>query len=86
MSKLTLKELLDKEKNLRIYDERIWGIPLWGCVKRKYRNKYMFVHAEIPPMSNHPKFNVWVLMRSFVLSFWHILKLFVCSQNRHNHP
>ena len=84
MSKLTLKELLDKEKNLRIYDERIWGIPLWGCVKRKYRNKYMFVHAEIPPMSNHPKFNVWALMRSFVLSFWHILKLFVCSQKKSN--
>lgn len=79
-----LNELLEKEKELRIYDERIWGIPLWGCVRRKYRAKYMLVHAKIPPMSNHANFNLWILTKSFFISFWHILKLLIFSQKKAN--
>lgn len=79
-----LNELLEKEKKLRIYDERIWGIPLWGCIRRKYRAKYMLVHAKIPPMSNHANFNLWILTKSFFISFWHILKLLIFSQKKAN--
>ena len=60
-----LNELFEKEKTLSIYNERIWGIPLWSCIKRKYRSKYLFIHAKVPPMSNHPKFYLWPLVRSF---------------------
>lgn len=84
MEKSALNELLAKEKKVRIYEEKIWGIPLWGCIKRKYRNKYIFIHAKVPPMSNHSKFNLWALMKSFFLSFWHILKLFLFSQKKSN--
>lgn len=79
-----LNELFEKEKTIRIYDERIWGIPLWSCIKRKYRSKYLFIHAEVPPMSNHFKPNLWSLMKSFVISFWHVLKLFICSEKKPN--
>ena len=79
-----LNELFEKEKTLSIYNERIWGIPLWSCIKRKYRSKYLFIHAKVPPMSNHPKFYLWPLVRSFIVSFWHILKLFICSEKKPN--
>ena len=84
MDNSILNELFEKEKTIRIYDERIWGIPLWSCIKRKYRSKYLFIHAKIPPMSNHSKLNLWPLMKSFIISFWHILKLFICCEKKPN--
>ena len=79
-----LNKLFEKEKKVRIYDEKIWGIPLWSCIKRKYRNKYMFIHAKVPPMSNQSKFNLCSLLKSFVISFCHVLKLFICSEKKSN--
>lgn len=82
MENFVLNELFKKETEINIYEERIWGLPLWSFIKRKYRNKYIWINDNVPPMSNHPNFNLWPLIYSFVLSFCHILKLFFCSKKK----
>lgn len=77
MENIVLKNLLKIEEQTSIYDEKIWGLPLWSFIKRKYRNRYIWLNDNIPPMSNHPSFNLWSLLHSFIVSFWQVLSLFI---------
>lgn len=44
------------EKEVGIYDIRIKGVPIWMCVYRRYRDRYLEDNCGIPPMKNHAQF------------------------------
>lgn len=54
----SINKICQLEIDLDIYEERICKIPIWLCVYRKFRDRYIESGSGVLPMSNHGQLNL----------------------------
>lgn len=81
----TVKELADKESELKLYDGSIVGIPVWRLLRFKIRTNYFKRHTEFNNKSNKKEgINKTSLVKCYFNSSYNLAKLLSGSERRGN--
>ena len=79
-----VRKCCELEESLQLYDIKIWGVPIWRALRDKYRKRFVLKHTGITPLNNHPKFNIIVLIKSYIISLCHFIYLILCGRKVNN--
>src|SRR5690554_8998 len=81
----TVRELADKESELRLYDGNILGTPVWRLLRFKIRTNYYKKNTEFNNKSNKKEeINKVTLVKCFFNSFYKLANLLIVSEKRGN--
>lgn len=79
-----IKRVCELEESNDIYTENISGIPIWLCVYRKYRDRYIDMESGVPPMSNHGKLNLLRCVKTTFKSAYQFFSLILRKKETDN--
>ena len=74
-----VKKIIKLEEGLGLYQYKIANVPIWDIIRGKYRNNYVIKCIGMSQASYKKKHSVLTFLKSFVISLWQGLKIFVCS-------
>ena len=74
-----VKRIIRLEEELGLYQYKIANVPIWDIVRGKYRNNYVIKGIGMTQASYQKRHSVLTFLKSFVISLWQGLKIFVCS-------
>lgn len=74
-----VKRIVELEEELGLYQYKVYGVPLWDIIRGKYRNNYVIKCLGMTQASYQKKHSIFIFLKSFLLSFWQGLKLFLLS-------
>lgn len=81
---LNINYICNREEELDIYQERIHNIPIWRCVYRKYRDRYIEDKCGVPPMKNHSVLSIMKMIHSTLRGFRDFIKYTLLAQSIDN--